>query len=176
LSEETKMKRYSLWVLALVLCGAAVGIAKEGVVVADQSADQNNVSGEQRVSSAAYRDGLYLGKLAAERGDSAHVATGRWARESDRTLFASAYHHAYSETAALSRNVVAGQADVAAYRDGLYLGKLDSERGDAAHVAAGRWSKASHQAAFGTGYSQGYKDGDSARTAQNKLRLAQLLR
>jgi uncharacterized protein with FMN-binding domain len=175
LSEETKMKRHSRWALALVLGGAAVGIAQEGVVEADQNADQNNVSGEQRVSSAAYRDGLYLGKLAAERGDSAHIATGRWARESDRTLFASGYQEAYTEIAARTRNVFAGQA-VAAYRDGLYLGKFDSEHGDAAHVAAGRWSNASHRTAFADGYSQSYKNGDAARTAQNKLRLAQLVR
>ena len=136
----------------------------------------NSNDNEQPLSSAAYRDGLYLGKRAAERGDSVHVATGRWARESDRVLFASGYDQAFREVAGRNQNVDAEKANVAAYRDGLYLGKLDSERGDDPHVAVGRWSNASHRTAFAEGYSEGYTGGDTARTAQNKLRLAQNIR
>jgi len=172
------MKRYSVWVSALVIGAAAVGIANEGVVMANQNKAGvvAGVVNEQQLSSAAYRDGLYLGKRAAERGDSNHVATGRWARESDRVLFASAYEQAFREVAARNQNVDAEKANVAAYRDGLYLGKLDSERGDDPHVAVGRWSNASHRAAFAEGYSDGYQGGDTARAAQNKLRLAQNIR
>jgi hypothetical protein len=47
-------------------------------------------------TNAAYRDGLYLGKLAAERGNDAHVATARWALTKDRESFAAGYQQSYS--------------------------------------------------------------------------------
>jgi hypothetical protein len=102
------MKKYSMWIVALVIFGAAVGIAKERIVVAEQSMSERGMA-EQResrnpqVSSAAFRDGLYMGKLAAERGDSAHIATARWATEADRTQFATAYQQSYNDISA--RNV-----------------------------------------------------------------------
>ena len=166
------MKKYSMWIVALLVVGAAVaGVAK--------MSEQSN-RGNQQASSGAFRDGLYLGKRAAERGDPAQVATGRWVTDEDRTQFASGYEQAYSKNSADdladNTNVLASRAGVAAFRDGLYLGKLDSANGVEPHVAVGRWSNASHRVAFAEGYSQGYKDGDAARTAQNKIHLAQVVR
>jgi hypothetical protein len=166
------MKRYSIWIAALLVVGAAVG----GIAKMSEQSDRGN----QQVSSAAFQDGLYMGKFAAERGDSAHVATARWATDEDRAQFASGFEQAYNEKSAgnLARitNVQAGRAEVAAFRDGLYLGKLDSANGDDPHVAVARWSKASHRAAFAEGYGQGYKEGDAARIAQNKMHLARVVR
>ena len=48
-------------------------------------------------SSAAFRDGLYLGQFTARRGDPVHVATGRWATASDRDLFAAGYQQGYHQ-------------------------------------------------------------------------------
>ena len=45
------------------------------------------------VTSAPYRDGLFQGKLARERGEVLHVSVGRWSSQFDR----SAYMHGYLE-------------------------------------------------------------------------------
>jgi hypothetical protein len=170
------MKRYSTWIAALVIFGAAAGIAKERIVMAERGMSEQRETRNQQVSSAAFRDGLYMGKLAAERGDSAHIATARWATEADRTQFATAYQQSYSDISARNVNTQAGQAEIAAFRDGLYLSKLDSANGDDPHVSVARWSKANHRAAFAEGYGQGYKEGDAARIAQNKMHPARVVR
>jgi hypothetical protein len=46
-------------------------------------------------TSAAFRDGLFLGSLAVKRGEPAHLSTGRWANEHDRALFTEGYQQAY---------------------------------------------------------------------------------
>ena len=54
-------------------------------------------------TSAAYRDGLYLGKRDATQNRPEHTVTGRWTQLKDKELFASGYHQAYlSETARIS--------------------------------------------------------------------------
>jgi len=45
----------------------------------------------------AYRDGLYLGKLAAESGQPPRAAIGRWATDQDRFMFGAGYRRGYSE-------------------------------------------------------------------------------
>jgi hypothetical protein len=49
-----------------------------------------------QTTSAAFRDGLYLGRLAAERGAESHIASGRWATPEDRAAFTAGYQHGYS--------------------------------------------------------------------------------
>jgi hypothetical protein len=46
-------------------------------------------------TNAAFRDGLYLGKLAAKDGASAHMSLGRWSDESDRVAFIQGYHEGF---------------------------------------------------------------------------------
>lgn len=164
------MKRYSSLVLALVIGVGAIGMAKKS---GSTSPEQET---KEQAQSAAFRDGKYLGKLAAERGDTAHVATARWANEADRADFASGYEQAYIASATGSPAVEADATAIAAYRDGLYLGKLDAERGQDAHVATARWSQESHRSAFTEGYNQGYQNGESARTEQATVRLAKVVR
>jgi hypothetical protein len=48
-------------------------------------------------ADGAFRDGMYLGRLAAERDAEPHVAIGRWATSEDRASFAAVYHRGYSE-------------------------------------------------------------------------------
>jgi hypothetical protein len=45
---------------------------------------------------AAYRDGLYLGRLHRRRGLASRPAWGRWNREADRRLFLDGYGRGYS--------------------------------------------------------------------------------
>lgn len=47
-----------------------------------------------------------------------------------------------------------------AYRDGLYLGRLQRKQGLPPHAAAGRWSRASDRQLFQTGYARGYRGSD----------------
>ena len=49
------------------------------------------------ITNGAFRDGLYLGRLAAERGAEPHVAIGRWATPEDRSSFTAGYQRGYSE-------------------------------------------------------------------------------
>jgi len=51
-------------------------------------------------SDGAFRDGLYLGKLAADRGAESHIAIGRWATAQDRASFTAGYQRGYNEVLA----------------------------------------------------------------------------
>ena len=54
----------------------------------------DNVS---QTTDGAFRDGLYLGKLAAKRGDESHIAIARWATAEDRASFTAGYKRGYNE-------------------------------------------------------------------------------
>jgi hypothetical protein len=47
--------------------------------------------------NGAFRDGLYLGKLAAAAGERSHAAVGRWATSEDRASFSDGYSAGYEE-------------------------------------------------------------------------------
>ncbi len=49
------------------------------------------------LSDGAFRDGLYLGRLAAQSGDERHISVGRWATAQDRSSFSAGYEQGYSE-------------------------------------------------------------------------------
>ncbi len=46
-------------------------------------------------TSAAFRDGLYLGQLASKQGAPAHISRGRWTSEADRAAFAQGYQEGF---------------------------------------------------------------------------------
>ena len=46
-------------------------------------------------TSAAFRDGLYLGQLTAKQGAAAHISSGRWSTAADRTAFAQGYQQGF---------------------------------------------------------------------------------
>jgi hypothetical protein len=49
--------------------------------------------------TAAYRDGLYVGKLVAQRGEQHLAPVGRWATQTDRDAFLAGYEQANPEIA-----------------------------------------------------------------------------
>jgi len=51
-------------------------------------------------SDGAYRDGLYLGKLAAASGQPLRLAVGRWSTDQDRATFSIGYRRGYGATSA----------------------------------------------------------------------------
>ena len=51
----------------------------------------------QFATDGAFRDGLFMGKLAAQRGDAMHPLAGRWSAEADRISFIKGYQRGYSD-------------------------------------------------------------------------------
>jgi len=49
--------------------------------------------------TAAYRDGLYVGKLAAQRGEQRLAPVGRWSTQTDRDAFLAGYQQANAQIA-----------------------------------------------------------------------------
>lgn len=83
--------KISMFAIALAL-GTGAGLALNR---APQTEAPKAVA--DSATNAAYRDGLYQAKLAVQRGDAAHVATGRWGSDSDRASFAAGYQHGYQD-------------------------------------------------------------------------------
>jgi hypothetical protein len=59
-------------------------------------------------SKAAFRDGLYLGRLAAQQGGPMHIASGRWATAADRQLFVAGFQRGYQELTATRASLASG--------------------------------------------------------------------
>jgi len=51
----------------------------------------------QFATDGAFRDGLYLGKLAAQSGHVQLPAIGRWSTEQDHALFIAGYERGYNQ-------------------------------------------------------------------------------
>src|SRR3981081_1915913 len=51
-------------------------------------------------TNGAFRDGLYLGRLAAEHGAVPRVARGRWATADNQASFTAGYERGYKEVLA----------------------------------------------------------------------------
>ena len=50
----------------------------------------------QLALDGAYRDGLYVGQLAAKSGRQGRPPIGRWSSETDRASFRAGYEHTYN--------------------------------------------------------------------------------
>ena len=87
------MKMLSLYATVI-----AFGMVSMSIVYSDRHhnrpAANDNVA---QITDGAFRDGLYLGRLAAESGREPHLAVGRWARAEDRSSFSAGYQRGYSE-------------------------------------------------------------------------------
>ena len=87
------MKNLPIVTIVIALClGAAVAMIQSG-----RGSDGWQSSSIQtvRATSAPYRDGLYLGKLAAARGGESQISTGRWTTEADRASFKAGFQQGY---------------------------------------------------------------------------------
>jgi hypothetical protein len=68
-------------------------------------------NGSAQLTDGAFRDGLYLGRLAAEGRSQRHVAVGRWATIQDRSSFIAGYQQGYSESLASHLTANTGAQD-----------------------------------------------------------------
>jgi len=91
--------------LSVLLLTAAVTIAGAWTIVKGVSANSNaDRLAIIRSTDAAYRDGLYLGRLDAQAGRRPHPAIGRWSQDADRSLFRAGYNAGYTQASALVQN------------------------------------------------------------------------
>ncbi len=90
--------RLFLFAIMLTLCAGAV-FARMNVAAEDSlpNVRENNLLH----TLGAFRDGLYLGRLAAGRGEDPHISLGRWSSPANRELFAAGYRQGYDEAATL---------------------------------------------------------------------------
>ena len=89
---EKTVKRLSMYVFTILICAATVMF---GTVAAHHSHFiHSNVNSP---GDAAFRDGLFQGRLDAEQGRKQHLSTGRWNGDADRRSFVSGYLQAYRE-------------------------------------------------------------------------------
>lgn len=86
------MSNFAAWVLAFAVClGTSVTLAIR------YPGSQSGGASESRLAlDGAYRDGLYVGQLAARSGRMSHPPVGRWSGEKDRASFLAGYEHAYN--------------------------------------------------------------------------------
>jgi hypothetical protein len=91
--QEKKMK-----ILPLYAAVIALGLVPMSMLSGNRHHYNPTANGNvAQITDGAFRDGLYLGRLAAEGGSEPHVAIGRWATAEDRSSFTAGYHRGYSE-------------------------------------------------------------------------------
>ncbi len=168
------MNRLFLIALAITLtAGAATSVfsASEGHGAASLSVQQN---------SAAYRDGMYLGKLAAESGRKPHLAASRWTNASDRGAFLAGYESGYGKVGDAYTGVRqnASSADLMGFQDGISDGLQHrqtskqfqvektvnfrrADRGYSAEVGNPDKYQEVYRAAYVNGYQQAFYGQDS---------------
>src|SRR5437868_10052613 len=86
------MKATSRWLFVLVVAVAAGMFVANGVRRAD------GLNGAKINADAAFRDGLFIGRLDAQSGRQPHLASGRWQSDSDRRSFVTGYLRAHRDT------------------------------------------------------------------------------
>jgi hypothetical protein len=84
---------------AIVICmGAAATLA-----ISPRTAKPSTTAEVLFANDGAFRDGLYLGKLAAKDGPPLRIAIGRWSTDQDRAMFTAGYRRGYNESLASTR-------------------------------------------------------------------------
>jgi hypothetical protein len=79
-------------ILLTIALAAALGTGSAFMLGTEHSSHNS-----AQLTDGAFRDGVYLGRLAAQSGSEHHVAVGRWATAQDRSSFSSGYEQGYSE-------------------------------------------------------------------------------
>jgi hypothetical protein len=83
-------------------------------------------------ADAAFRDGVYLGKLDAETGRRPHLTSGRWSSSLDRASFIAGYQSTYVQRgrvdAASEQLNPEHTAELAGFQDGMADGTLHRQQ------------------------------------------------
>ncbi|HUD64221.1 MAG TPA: hypothetical protein VMQ17_06580 [Candidatus Sulfotelmatobacter sp.] len=86
------MKIILTYALAIGFAGTSAMLVQRDMV-----ARQGQSIDAQMAADGAYRDGVYLGKLARSAKSPMHPPIGRWSTEKDRASFAAGYRQGYNE-------------------------------------------------------------------------------
>lgn len=88
------MRNLSVFTIVLALCLGAGAMIQSGHA---SHGRQSSIVAVSHATSAPFRDGLYLGKLAAKRGGESHISIGRWTTEADRASFTAGFQQGYHD-------------------------------------------------------------------------------
>jgi hypothetical protein len=88
------MKKLSIFTIVIALCLGAAAMIQSG---RGSTGLQSPTVDASHTTSGPFRDGLYLGKLAAERGGVPHISNGRWSTEADRASFTAGFQQGYHD-------------------------------------------------------------------------------
>jgi hypothetical protein len=91
--------------LFLLAVGTALGMGTASMLHAghpNQFAGSSATAAQNiiQTNDAAFRDGLYLGRIAAKAGAAPYIAIARWSAAEDRTSFTAGYQRGYNEVLA----------------------------------------------------------------------------
>jgi hypothetical protein len=90
------MDKFFTYALAL-----AVGLGTTAVLANNgRGARLGQSARVQMAADGAFRDGLYVGRLAAEGGRPMHPPIGRWSSEADRASFVAGYRRGFNDVLA----------------------------------------------------------------------------
>jgi hypothetical protein len=93
------MSRLSTYALAVVICLGTTAM----LAISNPNVKQGANAEIRFASDGAFRDGLYLGRLAAEAGRPLRPTIGRWSTDQDRSMFTVGYRRGYGESLAAAR-------------------------------------------------------------------------
>jgi len=86
------MSRVSTYALAIAACLGTTAMLANSKHTNNPTSSVN----ARLEADGAFRDGLYLGKLAAESGQPLNPAVGRWSTDQDRATFSTGYQRGYN--------------------------------------------------------------------------------
>jgi hypothetical protein len=101
------MNKLFTFALAIVVCLGTIALLANG----GRSARQGRTQTAQMEADGAFRDGLYVGRLAAESGRPLRPAIARWSGEQDRVLFVAGYTRGYNDSLAKATVLVANRPE-----------------------------------------------------------------
>jgi len=83
--------------ISILMLGIAIGAGASTMMTGVRANVRNTTISPH--ADAAYRDGLFLGRLDGKQGRTAHMSLGRWSTASERTSFAAGYQVGYGKAA-----------------------------------------------------------------------------
>jgi len=105
--KEHDMDKLLTYALAIAVClGTAALLTNNG-----RTARQEQSANAPLAADGAFRDGLYVGRLAAEAGRPLHPQIGRWSNERDRASFTTGYRRGYNDFLASAATGGASRAE-----------------------------------------------------------------
>jgi hypothetical protein len=173
--KEQSVKPPLLLLVTIFLTGAAAA------VVFTKEVTKVDVDTESLMVNAAYRDGLYQGKMDAQETQPPHLTSGRWNAEADRGSYIAGYRSGYEQVGdyATGQEPASPTPAWIGFQDGLKDGKLQrqhsqqfqgrktanylrADRGYSTSEGDREQYRAMYRDAYANGYQQGFYRNETA--------------